>query len=119
MKGLSRGRRAGLVSAVALVGIAGAALAGIRYGDPGVTIVMDPDGNGGRAYGTLGGTRNSANSIERISCAVNRVEDPSVTPPARSTMVTCGARDKNNTFVSCTSASDTVADSLNGLAADG
>jgi hypothetical protein len=117
MKRRYRVRRAGLVSAAVLMGVATAALAGIRYSDPGVTVKKNPDGSG-RAYGTLGGTRNSTSPFERLACTVTRSESAG-NPPVRSTFVLCSARDKNNVSASCTSTSDAVGDSLDGLASDG
>lgn len=114
-----KGRRAGLGSAAVLMGLAAAALAGPRYGDPGVTIVRNADGSG-EAYGTLGGTRNSASPLERLACTVTRTEaDPASPNPARATVVTCAARDKNNVSVTCSSPNDAVADGITGLASDG
>jgi hypothetical protein len=116
---LNKKARAMLVSAASCAAIATSALAGIRYGDPGVTILKNADGSG-RAYGTLGGTRNSTNAFERLSCTVTRTESNFSSPsPTRSTMVVCSARDRNNVSASCVSASDAVGDSLDGLSSDG
>jgi hypothetical protein len=119
MKRSSKGRQAALVATAAFTAfaIATGALAGIRYSDPGVTIQRNPDGSG-RAYGTLGGTRNSASTLERLACTVTRAES-AANPPVPTTLVSCSARDKNNVSVVCTSTSDAVGDSLDGLANDG
>jgi hypothetical protein len=117
MEQASKGRR-GLVPAILFMGITTAALAGIRYSVPGVTIFKNADGSG-QAYGTLGGTRNSTSTIERLACTVTRTESTATNPPVRSTLVSCSARDKNNVSVVCTSTSDAVGDSLSGLANDG
>ena len=119
MKRLSKGRRGALIATAALTGIAitTAALAGIRYSVPGVTIQKNADGSG-HAYGTLGGTRNSASTLERLACTVTRTES-AASPPVTATLVSCSARDKNNVSVVCTSSSDAVGDSLSGLANDG
>lgn len=114
-------RRVGVISAAAVAGMAvsAAAGAGPRYGVPGVTIEKNADGSG-RFYGTLGGTRNSANTVERLGCTITRFEtDPSGPNPARTTIVSCNARDKNNVSVICTTSNDALGDALDGLANDG
>jgi hypothetical protein len=91
----------------------GPAAAGAKYGVPGVVIQLNSNGSG-TAYGTLGGTRNSANLVERISCFVSRIENGST----RTTSITCAARDLTRS-VTCTSSSETVALGLNGAMNDG
>jgi len=111
-------RRAGVTCAVLAGALASAAaLAGIRYGQPSVSINAFPEG-GGVVMGTLGGVRNST-SNERLSCTVTRTETTSSTGRvSRSTVVSCGARDKNNVLASCTSRNEALAVPLDGASND-
>ncbi len=101
-------------------GICSSVLAGPRYTTPGVQILRFAD-NSGSAEGTLGGTRNSANTVERISCVVSRKENLSSAGAllSRETQVTCFARDADGRAAACSSESDTIANALNGLSNDG
>jgi hypothetical protein len=95
------------------------AVAGPRYTPPGVQIVFI--GNEGHAEGTLGGTRNSANTVERIGCTVSRDEILSSTGAllGRETLVVCIARNASGRTASCASESESIANGLNGLSPDG
>ena len=94
------------------------AAAGPRYGEPNVQIFLDGSG-GGRAMGTLGGVRNSADSIQRLSCLVSRNETTSASGArTRSTSVTCIARDTARLSVSCSATSDAMANALSGASND-
>ena len=117
MKNSKSLQRAG-IAAVAAALFATAALAGPRYSQPSVSIVKSADG-GGHVMGTLGGVRNSASQVERLSCTVSRTERTVAGVATRSTLVSCAARDKNNLQATCTSTSDAFANALNGLSADG
>lgn len=113
---LSKGWRAGL--AMAALAISVTVAAGPRYGRPGVDIFVDTSG-AGYAMGTLGGTRNSADLVQRLSCLVSRNETTSSSgAKTRSTSVTCIARDTARRTVSCTSTSDTMAAALSGTSND-
>lgn len=95
------------------------AMAGPRYSDPGVTILIFDTG-AGRAIGTLGGSRNSTDPNERISCTVTRGEIVGASgAKVRSTSVSCSARDTSLRTVTCTTRSEAMANALNGLANDG
>jgi hypothetical protein len=101
-----------------LVALPQLSAAGPRYGDPGVTIFTDSSG-GGYAMGTLGGTRDSADLIQRLSCLVSRTETTSASGArTRTTSVTCSARDTTRRTVSCTSTSDAMANALSGTSND-
>ena len=116
IEGIRSSRLGGIALAMAILGgAAPPAFAGASYGQPGVFIGLSADGSG-RAYGTLGGTRNSADVSERISCFVARTETTSGT---RSTSITCTARDTTRRSVSCTSTSAAVALGFNGSMSDG
>jgi hypothetical protein len=106
------------VTALALVAMPTPVEAGKHYEDPGVSIFLNADGSG-RAMGTIGGTRNSANVVERISCFVARQETVSGGTTRRTTSVTCAARDTTRRSITCTSTSATVALGLNGVMSDG
>jgi hypothetical protein len=95
------------------------AVAGPRYSPPGVQIFLN--GNGGYAEGTLGGTRNSANTVERITCTVTREEILSASGALqeRATLVVCTARNAAGRTASCASESEAIANGLNGLSNDG
>lgn len=119
MEVISKGRAGHVAVAVSAFLVSSVVLAGPRYSVPGVTIDKYADGSG-RFYGTLGGTRNSSNAIERLSCSVSRSEpNPAASNPVRSTFVSCGARDKRNVSVSCISTQESAADALAGLSNDG
>jgi hypothetical protein len=94
-------------------------VAGPRYTPPGVQIFLN--GNGGYAEGTLGGTRNSANNVERIRCTVTREENLSATGAllSRETLLVCIARNAAGRTASCASESEAIANGLNGLSNDG
>jgi hypothetical protein len=111
-------RRAGIgCAAIAAALASAAALAGIRYGQPSVSINAYPEG-GGVVMGTLGGVRNST-SNERLSCTVTRSETTnSAGRVSRSTVVSCGARDANNVVVNCTSRNEALAVPLDGASND-
>jgi hypothetical protein len=116
MKLPSKGWRAGL--ALAALAIAATALAGPRYGKPNVEIFLDGSG-AGYAMGTLGGTRNSTDLVQKLSCLVARNETTSSSgAKTRSTSVTCIARDVSRVTVSCTSTSDAMANALSGTSND-
>jgi hypothetical protein len=112
-------RLAGLISAAALVCLAvSAAYAGPRYGQPGVSIFVDGTG-AGYAMGTLGGTRDSADVNERLSCLVSRSETTSSSgAKTRSTSVSCSARDTSRRTVSCTATTEAMANALSGVSND-
>jgi hypothetical protein len=98
--------------------LASAALAGARYGQPGVSITPSSDG-GGRAMGTLGGVRNSANTRERLACTVTRTETTnSAGVSTRATAVNCLARDKDNVTATCVSRDEKHAAALDGASND-
>lgn len=100
------------------VALATAAQAGIRYGQPSVSITANGDGSG-YAMGTLGGVRNSASTRERLACTVTRTESTSAGGVvSRSSVVSCGARDANNVSVSCVSTQEKHAKALNGVSND-
>ena len=95
------------------------ALAGARYGLPSVTVVKNADGSG-RAYGTLGGTRNSAFPSEKLSCTVSRTSSVNLAgSEVKTTAVVCTATDKNRVTATCVSNKEEIADLLNGLSNDG
>ena len=104
---------------VSSIVLATAAVAGPRYSAPGVTIVRNADGSG-NVVGTLGGARNSASPIEKLSCSVSRT---AVTNAAgqevRSTSVVCSATDVNGATAACSSNKESYADTLSGLSNDG
>jgi hypothetical protein len=108
-----------LVAALACAAIPASAVAGPRYAQPGVQILLN--GNGGFAEGTLGGTRNSANTVERIQCTVTREEIISASGVLveREILVICVARDAAGRTASCVSESEAIANGLNGLSNDG
>jgi hypothetical protein len=111
-------KRAGF-AAVAAALVATGALAGARYGQPSVTVVKNADGTGW-AYGTLGGTRNSAFPGERLSCSIGRaVTLNSTGGEVKVTTVICVAVDKNGVSATCLSTKEEFADALNGLSNDG
>jgi hypothetical protein len=94
-------------------------IAGSRYGQPSVTVYKGSDGSG-YAYGTLGGTRNSAFPGERLSCSVTRsVTQNSAGAEVKVTTVICTAVDKNGVSAVCLSSKEEFADLLNGLSSDG
>jgi hypothetical protein len=107
------------VAALACAAMSSNALAGPRYTPPGVQIVIL--GNGGYAEGTLGGTRNSTNAVERITCTVTREEHLSATGAllGRETLVVCVARNADGRTASCVSESESIANGLSGLSNDG
>ena len=105
--------------AVAAAVLAGAAAAGARYSQPGVTVFKNADGSG-QAYGTLGGTRNSAFPREKLSCTVSRaLSANSAGAELKITTVVCTAIDKNGVSAVCTSSQEKFADALAGVANDG
>jgi hypothetical protein len=117
MKELSNGRRARLVSAAILMGLVSAAGAGPRYNVSGVVSISD-DGQGGLVVeGTLGEVRNSSNDAHVISCLQTRTEVEVGGLPSRTTRVTCQARNAERS-VMCMSASEAVANALNGVSND-
>jgi hypothetical protein len=103
--------------ALAAVLASASVLAGIRYGQPSVSIRTFPEG-GGVVMGTLGGVRNST-SNERLACTVTRSEvTNSAGRVSRSTVVSCGARDSSNVSVSCSSRNEALAVPLDGASND-
>lgn len=105
---------AAMVSALA----ASMAFAGIRYGQPGVSIHQATDGSG-YAMGTLGGVRNTANTRERLACTVQRTETTTAAGVVRrSTAVSCNARDINNVVATCASTQEKHAVALDGVSND-
>jgi hypothetical protein len=105
--------------ALATALVATGAMAGARYGQPSVTVLKNPDGSG-RAYGTLGGTRNSAFPGERLSCTAARsVSLNAAGAEIKVTTVSCVAVDKNGQSAVCVSNKEEFADLLNGLSNDG
>jgi len=118
MKFSMNAKRMGLVAVAAALCATGA-LAGSRYSQPSVTVLKNPDGSG-RAYGTLGGTRNSAFPGERLSCTASRsVSLNSAGAEVKSTTMNCIAVDKNGLSAVCVSTKEEFADALNGLSNDG
>ena len=95
MKNSKSLQRAGITAGVAAL-FATAALAGPHYSQPSVSIVRFA-GGGGHVMGTLGGVRNSTSLVERLSCTVSRTESTVAGVVTRSTLVSCAARDKDNT----------------------
>jgi hypothetical protein len=94
-------------------------IGGARYGQPSVTVVKNADGTGW-AYGTLGGTRNSAFPGERLSCSIGRAVTLNTTGgEVKVTTVICVAVDKNGVSATCLSTKEEFADALNGLSNDG
>jgi hypothetical protein len=94
------------------------AIAGARFGQPSVVITPASDG-GGTAVGTLGGVRNSAGTVERLSCAVSRTEiTPLVGAVRRSTTVSCSARNQAGATATCVSTSEVYATVLDGVTND-
>jgi hypothetical protein len=120
MKMQSTVRRAAAICAAAgLAFAASATLAGPRFGDPGVTITSSSDG-GGRAYGTLGGTRNSTSPFEKLACTASRsIALNNAGSEVRNAIVSCTATDKNRVTVTCVSIKEALIDALNGVSADG
>lgn len=118
MKTSMKLRRAAVTCAAVAAALASAAaLAGIRYGEPSVSITAYPEG-GGVVMGTLGGVRNST-SNERLSCTVTRSETTNAAGRvSRSTVVACAARDKNNVLASCSSRNEALAVPLDGASND-
>lgn len=117
MKSSMSMRGAGLALAAAI--LATAAVAGPRYSDPSVTIQRFSDGSG-RAYGTLGGTRNSSYGLERLFCSASRTSSVSSSgAETKVTVVSCTAVDRNGVTATCVSTSEQYADALSGLANDG
>ena len=116
-----QGGRAGIGRASMITGamlISAAALAGNRFNPPGVTITRNADGSG-FVSGTLGGTRNTANTVESLSCTVVRTEVINAAGvPGRSTTVSCIARDKNSLSASCVSTLESHATVLDGVSND-
>jgi hypothetical protein len=109
----------GVSLALAAAVLATAAVAGARYADPSVTIVKNADGSG-FAYGTIGGTRNSAFPGEKLQCTASRTSViSSAGAEVKVTQVLCSATDRNGVTASCTSTQEQYADALNGLANDG
>lgn len=116
----AKSRVAGIAIAAALLSlvVADGAFAGPRYGDPSVTISDDGAG-GGKAMGTLGGVRNSADRFERLACLVSRSETTSASgAKTRSASVSCSARNTARRTVSCSSTSDALASALSGASND-
>jgi hypothetical protein len=117
--GYSQGRRfrTGTAMMAACAALAATALAGSRY-PPGVSITPKTAG-GGMVVGTLGGVRNSASTVEKLSCLVSRTETTSASGAVtRSTAVNCQARDVNGVAASCTSNQEAHAIALNGVSND-
>jgi len=120
VRALMKGDLPAVVAGISLaLGVAMPVLAAPpHYGRPGVEIFTDDTG-AGYAMGTLGGTRNSADLNERLSCLVSRTESVSTSGAVtRSTSVNCSARDTARRTVSCTSTSDSMANALNGTSND-
>jgi hypothetical protein len=111
-------KRMGLATVVAALCATGA-LAGSRYGQPSVTVFKGADGSG-YAYGTLGGTRNSAFPGEKLSCTASRsITVNSAGAEVKVTTVLCTAVDRNGVSAVCVSSKEEFADALNGLSNDG
>jgi len=114
-------KQALIVASAALVitGALGTAEAGPKYGAPGVIITVNADGSGS-ARGTLGGTRNTPNNVESLSCGVKRTEilDSSGAVVGTVTSVRCFARNASNQGLMCTSLSDAIGNQLNGISND-
>jgi hypothetical protein len=118
MKFSTKAIHAGMVAAAAAL-LATSALAGSRYGQPSVTVFKNADGSG-QAYGTLGGTRNSAFPGEKLSCTASRsIVLNANGAEVKLTTVICVAVDKNGVSAVCSSAKEEYADLLNGLSNDG
>jgi hypothetical protein len=110
------------LAVIALLGITSimcTASAGQKYQKPGVVISLKADGSG-YAEGTLGGIRNSANNIERLSCSVKRTEIATAAGDiySTSTSVACSARDENSQTVMCRASGDEIGNQLNGISSD-
>lgn len=116
---ISIGRRSTRITVTAAcAAMASMAYAGIRYGQPSVSIYQASDGSG-YAMGTLGGVRNSANTRERLACTVTRTESTTAAGVVRrSTSVSCSARDGNNVVATCVSTQEKHAVALNGVSND-
>jgi hypothetical protein len=111
-------RSSGIVRIAVCAAFTSTALAGIRYGQPSVSITP-LTGGGGHAMGTLGGVRNSANTLERLACAVTRTEITNAAGVAsRATVVSCNARDKNGVTAACASRDERHAVALDGASND-
>jgi hypothetical protein len=118
MKSLSKGRRAGLVSAAVLMGFVSATLAGPRYNVAGVVSITSEGANAWRVEGTLGEVRNSSNDLHRLSCQVSRTETTSSAGTVtRSSSVICQARNTERSVI-CVSTSEAMANALNGASND-
>ena len=109
--------RAGLAGIAATL-VATGAMAGSRYGSPSVTVFKAADGSG-YAYGTLGGTRNSAFPAEKLMCSVGRALALNAAgSELKITTVVCSAVDKNGVAAACLSNKEEFADALNGASND-
>ena len=118
MNKLSKGRRAGLVSAAVMMGRVTAALAGPRYNVAGVVSITSEGTNAWRVEGTLGEVRNSSNDLHRLSCQVTRNETTSTSGTVtRSSSVVCQARNTERSVI-CVSTSEALANALNGASND-
>jgi hypothetical protein len=118
MKRIQRPWSSRIAVVAACAALASMANAGSRYGLPGVRITTNADGSG-HAEGTLGGVRNSANTVERLSCTVTRNETTNAAGiVARSSTVSCLARDANGLIATCVSAQEKHAIALNGVSND-
>ena len=115
----SKGRRSGQIAVTAAcAAITSLAWAGVHYGQPSVSITNNADGTGS-AMGTLGGVRNSASTVERLACTVQRSETLNAAgSPIRTTAVSCLARDANGASVTCVSRLEKHAVALTGVTSD-
>ena len=95
------------------------AMAGAKWSQPSVLIWHSADGSG-YAQGTLGGVRNSPDTIGRLYCVVRRSEivNSSGNVTGQSTLVACSARSASNETVACSTTSDAIANQLNGVSSD-
>jgi len=108
--------RIAVMTACALV--TSVAMAGNRYSQPSVKITPNADGSG-YAGGTLGGVRNSASTVERLSCTVTRTETTGSNGlPVQRSQVSCVARDAAGVVASCTSVQEKFAAALDGVSND-
>ena len=118
MKRMERPWSARIAVVAACAVMVSAAYAGSRYGMPGVVITPNADGSG-YAGGTLGAVRNSANTVERLSCTVTRTETTGGNGlPLQVSQVSCVARDANGVVASCVSTQEKFAAALNGVSND-
>lgn len=116
---ISKGRRSGRIAVTVACAVIGSfAWAGNHYSQPSVSITSNADGTGS-AMGTLGGVRNSASTVERLACTVQRSETLNAAgSPVRTTAVSCLARDAKGVSATCISRLEKHAVTLTGITND-